>query len=72
VTAATYDEATGRWTVETEHGDRVSAQFCIMAVGCLSASRIPDIPGLADFKGEHYHTGAWPHGGVDFTGQRSR
>ena len=70
ITAATYDEATARWTVETEHGDRVSAQFCIMAVGCLSASRIPDIPGLADFKGKHYHTGAWPHGGVNFTGQR--
>jgi len=35
VTAATYDEATARWTVETEHGARVSARFCIMAVGCL-------------------------------------
>jgi len=70
VTAATYDEAAARWTIETEHGDRVSAQFCIMAVGCLSASRIPDIAGLADFKGKHYHTGAWPHEGVDFTGQR--
>ena len=62
--------AAQRWTVETEHGDRVSAQFCIMAVGCLSASRIPDIPGLADFKGRWYHTGQWPHEGVDFTGQR--
>jgi cyclohexanone monooxygenase len=70
VTAAHYDEAARRWTVETDRGDRVSAQFCIMATGCLSASRIPDIPGLSDFKGKHYHTGAWPHEGVDFTGQR--
>ena len=70
VTAATYDEAARRWTVETDRGDRVSAQFCIMATGCLSASRIPDIPGRDDFRGRSYHTGAWPHEGVDFTGQR--
>jgi cyclohexanone monooxygenase len=70
VTAAHYDEDARRWTVETDRGDRVSAQFCIMATGCLSASRIPDIPGLEDFRGRHYHTGAWPHEGVDFTGQR--
>jgi len=70
VTAAHYDETAHRWTVETDQGDRVSAQFCIMATGCLSASRIPDIAGLEDFTGEHYHTGAWPHEGVDFTGQR--
>jgi cyclohexanone monooxygenase len=70
VTAATYDETAQRWTVETDQGDRVSAQFCIMATGCLSASRIPDIPGLKDFRGKYYHTGAWPHGGVDFTGRQ--
>jgi cyclohexanone monooxygenase len=70
VTAATYDDAAQRWTVETDQGDRVSAQFCIMATGCLSASRIPDIEGRETFKGESYHTGAWPHEGVDFTGQR--
>ena len=31
---------------------------------------MPDIKGLADFKGEVYHTGHWPHEGVDFTGLR--
>jgi cyclohexanone monooxygenase len=70
VTAATYDDAAQRWTIETDRGDRVTAQFCIMATGCLSASRIPNIAGLKDFKGKHYHTGAWPHEGVDFTGRR--
>lgn len=70
VTAATYDEDTGTWVVETDKGDRVTAQFCIMATGCLSASRVPDFPGRDSFKGQTYHTGNWPHEGADFTGQR--
>ena len=28
------------------------------------------IPGLESFKGKWYHTGLWPHEGVDFTGLR--
>src|SRR5574342_216297 len=31
VTAAVFDETTGRWAIETDRGDRVSARFCIMA-----------------------------------------
>ena len=41
-----------------------------MATGCLSAARLPDFPGLDSFKGKTYHTGHWPHEGVDFTGMR--
>ena len=41
-----------------------------MATGCLSTARVPDFPGLERFKGKTYHTGHWPHEGVDFTGQR--
>ena len=41
-----------------------------MAVGCLSTAQVPAIPGLEDFQGRWYHTGHWPHEGVDFTGQR--
>ncbi len=70
VTAATYDEKTQRWTVETDQGDVVTAQFCIMATGCLSASRVPDFEGRDSFEGDTYHTGNWPHEGVDFTGKR--
>src|SRR3989475_10495247 len=70
VTAAVFDEATTRWAVETDRGDRVSAQFCIMATGCLSDAQVPDIKGRETFEGRWYHTGTWPHEGVDFTGQR--
>jgi cyclohexanone monooxygenase len=70
VTGVAWDEAAERWTVETDRGDRVTAPICIMATGCLSAARVPDIPGLSSFRGDTHHTGHWPHEGVDFTGKR--
>ena len=70
VTAATFDEASHRWTVRTDTGATVSARFCIMATGCLSTARQPDFPGIDSFKGQTYHTGHWPHEGVDLTGLR--
>jgi cyclohexanone monooxygenase len=70
VMAATFDEASGLWTVETDGGRRLNAQYCVMATGCLSSVNRPDIPGLDDFAGSVYQTGLWPHEGVDFTGQR--
>jgi cyclohexanone monooxygenase len=70
VTEAHFDDAAGRWTVRTDRGDEVSAQFCIMATGCLSLPRKPDFPGIDSFEGDTYHTGQWPHEGVDFTGRR--
>ena len=70
VTSAVFDEAAGRWTVSTNQGDVVSARFCIMATGCLSVTNEPKFPGMETFKGKSYHTGRWPHEGVDFTGQR--
>ncbi|MEP7216286.1 MAG: NAD(P)/FAD-dependent oxidoreductase, partial [Anaerolineaceae bacterium] len=70
VTAAVFDEGTNRWAVTTDRGDRFSAKFCIMATGCLSAAKVPDFKRLDSFKGDWYHTGYWPHEGVDFTGKR--
>ena len=70
VTTATFDETTNRWLVETDQGDLVSAKFCIMAVGCLSAANMPPFDGFDDFEGLIYHTGEWPHEEVDFTGKR--
>jgi cyclohexanone monooxygenase len=70
VTEAVFNEASGRWAVRTDRGDAVSARFCVMATGCLSAARMPDFPGLDSFRGKIYHTGHWPHEGVDFTGLR--
>src|SRR5580704_2303609 len=71
VTEAVFDEAAARWTIRTDRGDALSARFCIMATGCLSAPQFPPpFPGIENFAGKWYHTGRWPHEGVDFTGQR--
>ena len=70
VTAATYDETAKSWRIETDRGDNVTAKFSIMAVGCLSAANRPPFRGREEFRGPIYHTGEWPHEGVDFTGLR--
>jgi cyclohexanone monooxygenase len=70
VVAAEYHEAAKRWIVQTDTGERVAANFCITAVGCLSAANLPTLPGQEHFLGAIYHTGRWPHHPVDFTGQR--
>ena len=70
VSRAQFDEASARWQVETENGERYSAQFCVMATGCLSSTNMPKFDGMGDFKGAIYHTGQWPQDGVDFSGLR--
>jgi len=67
---ARYDEEAQRWTVETSEGQLASARYLICAVGALSTTNMPDIPGIHDFAGEVYHTGRWPHEPVSFAGKR--
>jgi cation diffusion facilitator CzcD-associated flavoprotein CzcO len=69
VQSAHYIDATSRWHLQLASGTAVSARFCVMATGCLSSANLPKIPGIESFKGATYHTGQWPHAGVDFTGK---
>lgn len=69
VSAAHFEEAGQRWRVRTEDGGELTAGYCVMATGCLSAGKMPEIEGLEDFEGDSFHTGYWPHEGVDFTGR---
>ena len=43
-------------------------QTCALPI--LSTANVPKFPGLETFKGDWYHTGEWPHDGVNFTGKR--
>ncbi|MEM9177005.1 MAG: NAD(P)/FAD-dependent oxidoreductase [Myxococcota bacterium] len=70
IQSARYDASTQRWTVETDGGTRVSAQFVICAVGALSTPNRPDLPGLDRFQGPCLHTGSWPDAPVEFAGKR--
>jgi len=69
VLSATFNETADRWRIVTDRGDELSARWLVTATGCLSTPRAPAIPGVETFAGETYHTGAWPHEGVDFTGR---
>ncbi len=70
VATATWDEAAQRWLLTTDTGKPVSCRYYIMASGCLSAPKPPEIEGVGDFKGEIYFTGRWPHDGVELAGRR--
>ena len=70
VTSARFLEDANLWEVETNQGDRVTSQFLITGIGCISSGNVPDIKGLDSFQGEQYHTGSWPHEEVDFAGKR--
>ncbi|MEZ5740062.1 MAG: NAD(P)/FAD-dependent oxidoreductase [Burkholderiaceae bacterium] len=70
VTGARFDDQANLWRVQTDDGRQWQTRFLITAVGCLSSANIPAIEGLEDFAGRWYHTGEWPHEGVDFSGKR--
>lgn len=70
VTRAHYDEASRRWDIATDTGERFRARFCVMATGCLSVPNTPEFEGADDFAGAVYHTGRWPHEEVDLSGLR--
>jgi cation diffusion facilitator CzcD-associated flavoprotein CzcO len=70
VTRAVFDEASDTWTVSTDTGVSARARYLISATGILSVPSTPKFADMDSFKGEIYHTGDWPHEGVDFTGKR--
>lgn len=70
VISVEYDEGSSLWSVTTDGGGTIVARYVIAAVGCLSAGKFPEYPGIDEFDGEVYFTGLWPHEPVNFTGKR--
>jgi cyclohexanone monooxygenase len=70
VEQAAYDDDRGLWSITLNDGSTVTARWFVLATGCLSSTNQPDFKGLESFQGAVYHTGEWPHGGVDFSGKR--
>jgi len=65
---ADWDEETGRWDVETDHG-RLRARVLVSATGPLFEPSLPDIPGLDRFQGALFHSARWDHD-YDLGGKR--
>ncbi len=70
VVSGEWNENSERWLLKTDAGPDVSCRHYIMATGCLSAPKPPEIDGASSFMGEVLTTGRWPHEGVDLKGKR--
>ncbi|MEI7710592.1 MAG: NAD(P)/FAD-dependent oxidoreductase [Rhodospirillales bacterium] len=56
VTSTVWDAKTKLWTVSTDRGDKMTAQFVICANGTLSKPKLSKIDGMETFEGHSFHT----------------
>ena len=74
VTEARYVEETGGWEADVvgASGQRetLSASMIISGVGAFNKPRMPDLPGMDDFKGPSVHTARYPDAGLDLRGRK--
>lgn len=68
VTEARWDDAAGRWLVDTTNG-AFSATVLVGAVGALAEPKLPPIAGIDTFEGEIFHSARWNHD-ADLAGKR--
>ena len=61
VTALAWDDAAARWVISTNHHDRMTAKFVIMAIGPLSKPKLPGIEGIEAFRGHMFHSSRWDY-----------
>ena len=69
VVRADWDEAAGRWTVQTDRGDAMRARFVVLANGILTSPKLARIEGMETFNGEAFHTSRWRYN-VDLAGKQ--
>lgn len=69
VTKCLFDSVTNTWSVETDTGSSLRANFMVMCTGFASKPYIPELKGIESFAGECHHTGLWPKDGIDFEGK---
>ena len=62
VIGARFREDEGRWEIQTRAGGTILARHWVLASGPLHVPALPEIPGLAKFKGKLFHSAQWEHG----------
>ena len=70
IKSAHFNEATNRWQVTTDNGQKIDTRFLISCTGMLSAPLANVFPGQERFKGRIFHTSRWPKEDIDFSGKR--
>ena len=68
VQAATFDERSGRWDIETTSGKTYNPQFFIPSLGQLHHANTPLFDGRKSFTGEQFHSAEWPED-IDLCGK---
>lgn len=72
--AGSYDESTGTWKATIRHSDGservVRPQHLVFANGLVGFPRVPELPGLKDFKGDVIHTTEYTSG-IDWRGKKA-
>lgn len=61
VMSLVWDDSTHRWNVVTNRGDNFTASYVGLGVGEVHVPRVPDVPGLATFKGRTFHSSRWDY-----------
>ncbi len=61
VTDVSWEDASRRWIISTNRGDKMRARFVVMANGPLHRPKLPGIPGVETFKGHSFHTSRWDY-----------
>ena len=57
-----WDEDNELWTVFTNRGDKMRAQYVCMANGPLNRPKLPGIAGISEYQGHTFHTSRWDYG----------
>nr|MDJ0869316.1 NAD(P)/FAD-dependent oxidoreductase [Myxococcota bacterium] len=56
-----WDEASSRWIISTQRGDRMKAHYVCIAAGPLNRPKLPGIPGIDEFEGHSFHASRWDY-----------
>ena len=70
VEKAHWDQTSRFWRLTDSSGKTYTSRFLITGIGLLSDPTLPNIPGVADFKGDAFHTSRWPKQDVSFEGKK--
>ena len=69
VISAEFNEDKGLWHVNLSNGKKYVARNLVSCVGQLSRPAYPQIEGLDQFSGEHFHSAKWNHN-YDLNGKK--
>jgi cyclohexanone monooxygenase len=61
ITGARWIDSDRQWLIETNRGDRMTADYLIMACGRQSLPKLPGIAGIGTFKGHAFHSSRWDY-----------